>query len=189
MAECLSILPEVPDLNCLICSKQFYITPYQERRGGRKTCSKRCCNELKRDFAAKQPKTKPDCHPKRKHKANGFCASCYRRELLAGYDEEHLQAARERIRLQGRISNLAKAIKRPYKDVEAEVMLLLSQQDSCEICGSRKRLCIDHDHRTGQIRGMLCGNHNFLLGFARDNEETLHNCIRYLMSKEVECGD
>ena len=59
----------------------------------------------------------------------------------------------------------------------------------CQICGGSKRLAIDHDHRTGQIRGMLCGNHNFLLGFARDNEETLHNCIRYLMSKEVECGD
>ena len=31
---------------------------------------------------------------------------------------------------------------------------------ACEICGSTKRLCIDHDHVTGKVRGRLCNRCN-----------------------------
>lgn len=174
-------------LVCLVCSKAFYVTPFQIKRGGRKTCSLACCKQWKCQLAATQPKTNPICHPERRHKGNGLCASCYRIKLVASYTGEHAERARARIRFKARVSSLARTIKRPYREVELEVLALLAKHNSCEVCGSQERLCIDHDHATGKIRGLLCGNHNFLLGFAQDNQDTLHNCIRYLMKKEHEC--
>lgn len=44
---------------------------------------------------------------------------------------------------------------------------------SCEICGIKNKdhknkynlpLCIDHDHKTGNIRGILCSQCNFIEG-------------------------
>ena len=40
--------------------------------------------------------------------------------------------------------------------------------------------CIDHDHKTGKIRGVLCPNCNRALGLFQDNVEILKEAIRYL---------
>jgi hypothetical protein len=51
----------------------------------------------------------------------------------------------------------------------------------CEACGSTDRkLCIDHDHRTNNVRGLLCHNCNTALGLVGDNLSTLQNLIHYL---------
>lgn len=41
-------------------------------------------------------------------------------------------------------------------------------------------ICLDHDHKTGQVRGWLCGNHNTMLGLAGDREVDLEEGIKYL---------
>jgi hypothetical protein len=54
---------------------------------------------------------------------------------------------------------------------------------ACDICGlvpERGRLNIDHDHKTGKIRGLLCRQHNLGLGFFRDEVVLLSAAIRYL---------
>jgi hypothetical protein len=38
----------------------------------------------------------------------------------------------------------------------------------CEICRKRKATCVDHDHKTGEVRGMLCSAHNAGLGMMED---------------------
>jgi hypothetical protein len=64
--------------------------------------------------------------------------------------------------------------------------LLQAQRGKCKICGSlvaskgRPNLCVDHDHVTGQIRGLLCTKCNILLGMASDNQTTLLRAIQYL---------
>lgn len=50
----------------------------------------------------------------------------------------------------------------------------------CWICGSSHRLCIDHNHSTSEVRGLLCTNCNAGLGHFRDNQETLLRAIEYL---------
>lgn len=46
--------------------------------------------------------------------------------------------------------------------------------------GRISRLHVDHDHATGKVRGLLCGNCNLLLGHAHDNVMVLQNAIAYL---------
>ena len=42
------------------------------------------------------------------------------------------------------------------------------------------RLCIDHDHKTGVVRGLLCHRCNVAVGMFRDSPENLQSTIEYL---------
>lgn len=55
-----------------------------------------------------------------------------------------------------------------------------ARQNKCDICGKRKRLRVDHDHTTGEIRGFLCSHCNFVLGHAKDNAAVLKKAADYL---------
>lgn len=51
--------------------------------------------------------------------------------------------------------------------------LVRSANGVCEICGKepRRTLCVDHDHKTGLIRGVLCGYCNrYVLGRLRRDQ-------------------
>lgn len=50
----------------------------------------------------------------------------------------------------------------------------------CAICGGSERLCVDHDHRTGMIRGVLCLNCNNGLGRFKDDPALLAAAAKYL---------
>lgn len=59
------------------------------------------------------------------------------------------------------------------------------QEGKCAICNRHqieftRSLCVDHDHKTGEIRGLLCTNCNLLLGYSKDNKSTLSSAIEYL---------
>jgi hypothetical protein len=61
----------------------------------------------------------------------------------------------------------------------------LEQANNCFICNDshatlRKGLCVDHNHVTGQIRGLLCDRCNRGLGYFRDNTELLLKASIYL---------
>lgn len=62
--------------------------------------------------------------------------------------------------------------------------LLQVQAGCCAICLARAattRLAVDHDHKTGKVRGLLCKrcNHD-LLGTAHDSYEILYRAAMYL---------
>ncbi len=50
----------------------------------------------------------------------------------------------------------------------------------CGICGSTDRLCVDHDHKTGRVRGALCKKHNTALGLFDDDPDVLRKAIRWV---------
>lgn len=50
----------------------------------------------------------------------------------------------------------------------------------CKECVSGRNLAVDHNHATGQIRGLLCSNCNTSLGGFRDDVALLQEAIKYL---------
>jgi len=63
------------------------------------------------------------------------------------------------------------------------------QNNLCAICkqpqiikrnGQVKTLCVDHDHTTEQVRGLLCDHCNKALGCMRDDVVILQSAIDYL---------
>lgn len=71
--------------------------------------------------------------------------------------------------------------------------MLLRQHERCLGChspitgtsGSRGNTQIghvDHDHKTGKVRGLLCQNCNHILGAAKDDQLTLRRLMAYLDS-------
>lgn len=51
---------------------------------------------------------------------------------------------------------------------------------SCPMCGESAKLVVDHDHRTGAFRSLLCDRCNRLLGVADDSVDLLQAAIDYL---------
>lgn len=69
--------------------------------------------------------------------------------------------------------------------------MLKRQNGVCTGCGAAPtstKLCIDHDHVTGSIRGLLCSNCNLALGSIKDNVATLLNLAAYLRKYQPKDG-
>jgi len=64
--------------------------------------------------------------------------------------------------------------------------LYTKHSGKCAICGTDekdthgRRLRVDHCHRTGRVRGLLCSQCNSGIGMLRDSETILKQAIKYL---------
>lgn len=59
------------------------------------------------------------------------------------------------------------------------------QKGCCKICGEhqdtiKSKLCVDHCHTTGKIRGLLCQYCNSAIGFLKDDTTLLDKVRNYL---------
>jgi len=78
-------------------------------------------------------------------------------------------------------------LQKTYKITNEKYQELLKEQNNkCAICGTcspggnRVNFSIDHCHKTGTLRGLLCIACNSLLGNAKDNQDVLEKAISYL---------
>lgn len=62
----------------------------------------------------------------------------------------------------------------------------MATQSSCEICGSEKELCYDHDHTTMEFRGVLCRGCNRSLGQLGDSLEGILKVVDYLRKEHTD---
>jgi len=57
---------------------------------------------------------------------------------------------------------------------------ILAEQGGCAVCGSVEELCVDHDHRTLEIRGILCTKCNTSAGSLNDDPARAERLATYL---------
>jgi len=118
----------------------------------------------------------------RKHKGtkSGYgaqCRPCWNDYKIAwrknNRDKQIAQNHRERLRKYGLTQ-------------EEYDRLLAEQGGRCPICLTTEgtdgdgEWSIDHDHETGQVRGLLCGHCNRAIGLLRDNIANLTRAQAYL---------
>jgi len=106
----------------------------------------------------------------------------HREELLIRkrkYDAEHKREAKNR--------NLMRKYGISIEDYD---VLFKTQGGKCGGCLiSQKKLniplCVDHDHKTGKVRGLLCSPCNRLLGQLKDSPEVLIRLANYLKKRST----
>jgi hypothetical protein len=101
----------------------------------------------------------------------------YRRE----YNRKWYEANKERMQEVNRRNHL----QREYGITpERYAELLFLQGGTCAICKEEcptgKRLSVDHNHETGEVRGLLCYPCNFWIGHLERQPELFQVAIKYL---------
>lgn len=103
------------------------------------------------------------------------------KKKISIYQKNRRQTHREETRIYDRKQRLKQKFNMTINEYDE---LLKKQGNVCAICGKElekgKRLAVDHNHKTGKIRGLLCVNCNMMLGMSKDNINTLKNAIKYL---------
>lgn len=85
-----------------------------------------------------------------------------------------------------------KYLQRTYGiDIEEFDRIWSSQGETCAVCEGRhsdsarnRRPTVDHDHKTGRVRGLLCFTCNTSIGKLGDTYEALQRAADYLKDKE-----
>jgi len=106
-------------------------------------------------------------------------------EAASRYRKKH--AEKIRLRMAANYRRNVKARKeyemaRRYGITSVQFSSLRTEQENrCAICRNQMDPPhIDHDHQTGEVRGLLCQFCNSGLGYFRDNSENLRRAILYL---------
>lgn len=75
-------------------------------------------------------------------------------------------------------------LKKKYGMTEQEYVKLLHKQGGvCAICFKPpcdELLCVDHNHETGKVRGLLHRSCNAAIGLLKEDIDNLESAIRYL---------
>lgn len=114
-----------------------------------------------------------------------YCIVCYKSIDKKHFERKYYKRDKEKIR--GR--NLQKKF---GLTLEQYNQMAKAQDFKCAVCKqpeTSKSLAVDHDHKTGQIRGLLCGRCNPGLGFLKDDPERIRNLVKYLEQALELCKD
>ena len=62
-----------------------------------------------------------------------------------------------------------------------------NQNGKCAICGklfsTPSNIYVDHNHRTGEVRGLLCQKCNYGIGYLNDDLQLIRRAIKYLKER------
>ena len=172
-------LDRVPTLTCFYCREKF---PNPARRGpDRKFCSPPCKVRWWREEYDRRRQTAP---PRPCERCGGPVAHKTRRPVCKECRvDDRSQPYRRDVQLRSL-----------YGITQADYDRLLAlQYGRCAICGTTKpgtrgTWRVDHDHQTGQVRGLLCDRCNLGIGYMQDNPDILMAAGRYVMKHRQKEG-
>ena len=128
-------------------------------------------------------------------------AAYYQRQEVKERQKKWLQEDRknnpERYKIYNKTNNnkdselksLKKSLQAINLSLEKYFQMLEECNNKCMICkkdeiktrqGNKTRLCIDHCHTSGKIRGLLCHKCNAALGMFEDNTDSIQEALNYL---------
>lgn len=153
-----------------LCNKHYQQTRSAERRLVPATGEKRCC---------KCKDTKPiEAFNFNSNTKDGHRPEC--KDCSADYHRTNRHKY-------GGHKSRQYSLKKNFQMTHDDYLGMFERQDGkCAICQTTKPgswgqyLCIDHDHATGKVRGLLCNSCNTGLGFFKDDVTALSSAIRYL---------
>ena len=101
--------------------------------------------------------------------------------------KRQIQKSWEKNKKEYKHNNWRRWLKTKYKLTEDQFYAALEKQKglcalckSIQFCGKRKKLYVDHCHKTNKFRGLVCFKCNVLLGMANDKIKILKAAIKYL---------
>lgn len=135
-------------------------------------------------------------HPNCKYGLNSKCRECTKKIAKEYYYKNRKKIIeKEKQRRKKNILIHKKRMKK-YKlkqnynlTIERYNSMLIYQKNVCLICGKKETkrngygiqpLSVDHNHRTGEVRGLLCNKCNSMIGFCDENPFILIKMIKYL---------
>lgn len=98
----------------------------------------------------------------------GYCKPCHIATMRAN-----------RIKKHGSERNYLMKYRYGISAEQADLMIAVQRQ-RCAICQRKRKLQVDHDHRSGMVRGMLCFDCNAGLGILDDDAHRLRALAEYL---------
>ena len=124
---------------------------------------------------------------KRTDRPRNWCKMCYQE-----YSKNHIKNNRARYteyKRQWDARNADKLHNKQLKwkygiDLKIYKEMLTAQDGCCAICKgqtTKKTFDVDHCHRTGLVRGLLCSNCNRGIGFLKDSPLVLTKASLYLL--------
>jgi cytochrome c peroxidase len=146
------------------------------------------------------PKCKEDLSVELFNKSNRrdgyqtYCRACHNSMQREKYSSSPLEKVKRQIRAGRRkdrdpLVQRRAELKRLYGITLEDYADMFSKQNGvCAICKeectTKKSLSVDHSHKTGKVRGLLCNGCNTSLGRFKDDVVVLKAAIKYLEDNE-----
>jgi len=107
------------------------------------------------------------------------CERCRKKAEQKRYNKKHGHKRKPQSRRKYALMKMYGITPDDYKKMFVE------QEGCCAICGIHQqelkvRLAVDHNHDTGEVRGLLCRPCNTAIGLLKEDKENLLAAIRYL---------
>ena len=117
-----------------------------------------------------------DKHPKMKDGHLNHCKKC-----------QHKLSKKYRQTEKGKMVVTRHNLKRGYgMTIEQYNQMLADQNGVCFLCGKpelHRRLCVDHNHETGEIRKLLCTKCNWNGGYIENNVDLGKQILKYIKTQ------
>lgn len=96
-----------------------------------------------------------------------------------------IKRSNRRYRVKNRIHRRKYHLKKYGLTIEAYTILLETQHGVCKICHeppNDRHLAVDHDHKTGRVRGLLCSACNLAIGSLKDDPVRIQAALLYVQT-------